>query len=145
MFETLVLCFGLVAVTVLCAIASRRLGIPHSILLVLTGLILAIVPGLPAVELDPAFVMLLFLPPLLYAAGVSMSWRGFRRDLEPIILLAIGCVLFTTIAVAGVAHYVLGLPWAVAFVLGGGLPTRHHRAYGDSPPTSGSEANSYYS
>jgi monovalent cation/hydrogen antiporter len=118
MIETLVLCFGLVAVTVSCAIASRRLGIPHSILLVLTGLILAILPGLPAVELDPAFVMLLFLPPLLYAAGVSMSWRGFRRDLEPIILLAIGCVLFTTIAVAGVAHYVLGLPWAVAFVLG---------------------------
>jgi monovalent cation/hydrogen antiporter len=118
MIETLVLCFGLVAVTVLCAIASRRLGIPHSILLVLTGLILAIVPGLPAVELDPAFVMLLFLPPLLYAAGVSMSWRGFRRDLEPIILLAIGCVLFTTIAVAGVAHYILGWPWAVAFVLG---------------------------
>jgi CPA1 family monovalent cation:H+ antiporter len=118
MIESLILCFGLVAITAFCAIASRRLGIPHSILLVLTGLCLAVIPGLPVVDLDPALVMLLFLPPLLYAAGVSMSWRGFRRDLEPIILLAIGCVVFTTIAVAAIAHYVLGLPWAVAFVLG---------------------------
>src|SRR5437899_1629738 len=118
MVKTLLLFFGLVAVTAGCAIASRRMGMPHSILLVLTGLALAIIPGLPIVELDPTVVMLLFLPPLLYSAGVSMSWQGFRKNLGPITLLAIGCVLFTTTAVAGVAHFALGLPWAVAFVLG---------------------------
>ena len=118
MNNTLLLCFGLVAVTAACAVAARRMGIPPSILLVLTGLALALIPGLPKVTLDPAIVLLLFLPPLLYSAGVSMSWRGFRSDIWPISLLAIGCVLFTTTIVAAVAHFVLGLPWAVAFILG---------------------------
>ena len=118
MIQNLVLCFGLVTITAFCAIASRRLGLAHSTLLVLTGLVLAVIPGLPSVEFDPELVLLLFLPPLLYAAGVSMSWRGFRRDIGPIVLLAIGCVVFTTVAVATVAHYVLGLSWGVAFVLG---------------------------
>jgi monovalent cation/hydrogen antiporter len=58
------------------------------------------------------------LPPLLYSSGVNMSWRGFRSNLRPILLLAIGCVLFTASAVAAVAHYALGLSWAVGFVLG---------------------------
>ena len=118
MVDDLLLWFTLIAVTAACAVASRRLGMPQSILLVVTGLALAVIPGLPTVELDPTVVMLFFLPPILYAAGVSMSWRGFRKDLEPITLLAIGCVLFTTIAVASVAHFALGLPLAVAFVLG---------------------------
>jgi monovalent cation/hydrogen antiporter len=118
MVNNLLLYFGLVVVTAGCAVASRRMGRPHSILLVLTGLALAVLPGLPKVGLDPAVVLLLFLPPLLYSAGVSMSWRGFRKDLGPITMLAVGCVLFTTSAVAGVAHIALGLPWAVAFVLG---------------------------
>jgi monovalent cation/hydrogen antiporter len=85
--NNLLLCFGLVAVTAGCAVVSRRIGMPHSILLVLTGLALALTPGLPKVGLDPAAVMLLFLPPLLYAAGVSMSWRGFRKELGPITCL----------------------------------------------------------
>src|SRR5206468_7120660 len=83
-----------------------------------TGFALAVTPGLPKVGLDPAVVMLLFLPPLLYAAGVSMSWRGFRKELGPITLLATGCVLFTASTVAAIAHFALSLPWAVAFVLG---------------------------
>jgi Na+/H+ antiporter len=118
MIEILLLCFFLVAVTAACAVASHRLGIPHSIVLVITGLALALVPGLPKVELDPEVVMLLFLPPLLYWAGVSMSWRGFWNDIEPITLQAIGCVVFTTCAVAVVAHFALNLPWTVGFVLG---------------------------
>src|SRR5215212_5257332 len=118
MTDTFLLCFALVAVTAACAVAARRLRVPYSIVLVITGIALAFVPGLPKVELDPQVVMLLFRPPLLYMAGVSMSWRGFRDNLRPIALLAVGCVLFTACAVAAVAHWAIGLPWDVAFVLG---------------------------
>src|SRR5215213_7862807 len=118
MTDTFLLCFALVAVTAACAVAARRLRVPYSIVLVITGIALAFVPGLPKVELDPQVVMLLFLPPLLYMAGVSMSWRGFRDNLRPIALLAVGCVLFTACTVAAVAHWAIGLPWGIAFILG---------------------------
>src|SRR5690349_2721589 len=118
MIDTFLLCFALVTVTAVCAVAARRLRVPYSIVLVNTGIALAFVPGLPNVQLDPHVVMLLFLPPLLYMAGVSMSWRGFRDNLRPIVLLAVGCVLFTACTVAAVAHWAMGLPWGVAFVLG---------------------------
>jgi monovalent cation/hydrogen antiporter len=109
---------AVVAVTAFAAVLARRLWIPHSILLVVLGVALAFVPGLPRVTLDPELVLLLLLPPLLYASGVGMSWRGFRSNLRPILLLAVGCVLFTAAAVASVAHVLFGLPWAVGFVLG---------------------------
>src|SRR6266849_6268741 len=57
-------------------------------------------------------------PPLIYSAGVAMSWREFRFNLRPIALLAFGAVVFTTCAVAAAAHWLLGWPWSVAFVLG---------------------------
>jgi monovalent cation/hydrogen antiporter len=97
---------------------AARLKIPTSILLVLTGVLLALVPGLPTLELAPEFVLLVVLPPLIYSASVAMSWREFRFNLRPITLLAVGCVVFTTIAAAAAAHWLLGLPWAVGFVLG---------------------------
>ena len=118
MVANVLLCFGLIAITAACAVGSRRLHIPHSILLVLVGLALAFIPGLPRVVLEPQLVMLLFLPPLLYAAGVSMSWRGFCMDIGAISVQAIGCVIFTTVAVAAVAHTALGMSWPVGFVLG---------------------------
>ena len=59
-----------------------------------------------------------FLPPLLFPAALFTSWRDFRASLRPISLLAVGLVLFTTLAVALLAHYVMGLPLAVGFVLG---------------------------
>src|SRR5712675_3702027 len=68
--------------------------------------------------LAPELVLLVILPPLIYSAGVSMSWREFRFSLRLITLLAFGCVIFTTCAVAAAAHYVLGLPWAVGFLIG---------------------------
>src|SRR6187200_710486 len=85
---------------------------------VIAGISLALIPGLPRIALAPELVLLGILPPLIYSAGVSMSWREFRFNLRPIFLLAFGCVIFTTCAVAAAAHYVLGLPWAVGFVLG---------------------------
>ena len=108
----------LLAVLVIVAVAARRLNIAPSILLVVAGIALAIVPGLPRIELAPELVLLGILPPLIYSAGVAMSWREFRFNLRPIILLAFGCTLFTAAAVAVAAHYVLGMPLAVGFVLG---------------------------
>ena len=118
MLPLLVVGAGLIAVTALVDAGSSRIRMPHSILLVLIGVALTLIPGFPAVRIEPEVVMLLMLPPLLYASGVGMSWRGFKANLRPILLLAIGCVLFTAAAVAAVAHYALGLPWAVAAVLG---------------------------
>jgi Na+/H+ antiporter len=100
------------------AVLARRLKIPPSILLVLTGVGLALVPGLPTVELAPEIVLLLVLPPVIYSSAVAMSWREFRFNLRPISLLAIGCVLFTTIIAAAASHWLLGFTWQVGFVLG---------------------------
>ena len=100
------------------SVAARRLHLPSPILMLLTGTGLAFIPHLPAVEIEPEFVLLLLLPPLLYTSGVGMSWRGFRTNLRPILLLAIGCVLFTAAAVAAAVHVVLGVSWPVGFVLG---------------------------
>ena len=97
---------------------GKRIGVPASIVLVVVGTLLSFVPAIPRVAIDPELVLLLFLPPLLYSSGVGMSWRGFRANLRPILLLAVGCVLFTATAVACATHLLIGLPWAVAFVLG---------------------------
>jgi hypothetical protein len=111
-------------VVILCAavaalsVAARRLRVASPLLMLVAGAAIAFVPGMPEVALDPDLVLLVLLPPLLYASGVGMTWRGFRSNLRPILLLAIGCVLFTAGAVAAVMHYVLGFSWAVGFVLG---------------------------
>src|SRR5215217_7281412 len=107
----------LVAVAALATLANR-FEVPYPILLVLGGLVLGFVPGLPRVELEPDVVFLLFLPPLLYVSAIFTSWRDFRANLRPILLLAVGLVLMTTCVVAAVAHWVMELPWAAAFVLG---------------------------
>jgi Na+/H+ antiporter len=108
----------LLAVLVVVAVAARRLNTAPSILLVIAGVGLALTPGLPRIELAPELVLLGILPPLIYSAGVAMSWREFRFNLRPITLLAFGCVLFTTCAVALAVHGLLGMPLAVGFVLG---------------------------
>ena len=108
----------ILAVLLLVAVIAQRLTLPPSILLVVAGIGLALVPGLPPLELAPELVMLVLLPPLIYSAGVAMSWREFCQNLRPITLLAFGCVVFTTVAVAAAMHYLLAWPWPVAFVLG---------------------------
>ena len=99
-------------------VVAKRSNIPPAILLVLSGVALALVPGLPAVRLPPELVLLLVLPPLIYSSAVAMSWREFRFNLRPITLLAVGCVVFTTMAAAAATHWLLGLSWPVGFVLG---------------------------
>ena len=101
------------------ALMAQRLTLPLPILLVLGGLGIGLVPGLPHLRLEPHLVFLIFLPPLLYPAAVMTSWRDFRANLRPILLLAIGLVLFTTCIVGWLApHFIVGLPLASAFVLG---------------------------
>jgi Na+/H+ antiporter len=118
MTSTLQILVLLLVVIVAVAVAAKRLQIPPAILLVLTGVALALVPGLPPVNLAPHFVLLFVLPPIVYSSAVAMSWRDFRFNLRPISLLAIGCVLFTTIATAAVTHVLLGFSWSAGFVLG---------------------------
>jgi CPA1 family monovalent cation:H+ antiporter len=113
--QTLVL---LVAVLIVVALAAQRLGISAPVLMVLAGIALALVPGLPTFELSPELVLLFVLPPVIYASGVAMSWREFCYNLRPIGLLAIGGVVFTACALAVTLHYVIGLPWELGFLLG---------------------------
>ena len=108
----------MLAVLAAVAVAAKRLNISPSILLVIAGIGMALIPGLPKIELAPEVVLLVILPPLIYSAGVAMSWREFRFNLRPIALLAFGCVIFTTCAVAAAAHYLLDFDWAVGFLLG---------------------------
>ena len=108
----------LLAVAVLTAVA-RRLRIAYPIVLVVGGIALGLVPGLPQLRIDPETVFLLFVPPLVYAAAVFAPLREFRANIRPILALAVGLVLVTAAAVAAVAHLALdGMGWAPAFVLG---------------------------
>ena len=100
------------------ALLARRTDIAPAILLLLAGIALAFVPGIPAPQLPPELVLLLVLPPLIYSASVAMSWREFKHNLRPIILLAGGCVIFTASAVAMASHFLIGLPWSVGFLIG---------------------------
>jgi monovalent cation/hydrogen antiporter len=108
----------LVAVLVL-SVAARRLHLPPAAAFILGGAALALTPGVPAIELDPGLVLVLFLPPLLMSGAFFTVWRDFRANIVAILLLAVGAVLFTTLVVGVVAHAVVpGLPWAVCFALG---------------------------
>jgi Na+/H+ antiporter len=115
---TIEIVLGLLVVVAALVSLARRIEVPYPILLVLGGLALALVPNLPRVELDPNIVFLLFLPPLVYSSAVFTSLRDLRANLLSISLLAFGLVLFTMLVVAVVAHVVIGMAWAPAFVLG---------------------------
>src|SRR6266576_740360 len=113
--ELILICLVVVA---LLAIVARRTRIPHPILLTIGGVILALIPGLPEIHLEPELVFNLFLPPLLYPAAVYTSWRDFRTNLRPILLMATVLVLITMAATASLFPALTGLPLAVGFVFG---------------------------
>lgn len=109
----------LIAACVVLTAASRWLRLPQAGTLVVGGLVLALLPGMPALALDPDLVLVLFMPPLLLQSAYMTDWRAFRSDLSIITRLAIGAVAFTTLVVGWVAHIVLpGLPLAACFALG---------------------------
>jgi monovalent cation/hydrogen antiporter len=98
---------------------AQRIGLPPAIAFLGGGGILAFIPGLPSVALDPELVLVLFLPPLLMDGAFFTALGRFRRHLPGILSLAVGAVVFTTLAVGVVAHWLVpGLPWAACFALG---------------------------
>ena len=109
---------GLLLAVAVLALLARKLHIPYPIFFVIGGLLVGWIPGLPKTRLNPEFVFLFFLPPLLFPAALFTYRRDFRAKLRPISKLAIGLVLFTTVIVAFLAHYFMHLPLAVGFVLG---------------------------
>lgn len=112
--------FWLVIAIALCSLIAKRLDVPFPIVMVIGGCFLALNPTAPTIELRPDLIFILFLPILLYSGGWETDWRDFRFNLRPILLLAIGCVIFTTVVVAAVAHALFPnvLSWPAAFVLG---------------------------
>jgi monovalent cation/hydrogen antiporter len=99
--------------------AARVLNVPYPIVLVIGGLGLGFVPGMPDAELEPDLVLVIFLPPLLYSAAFFANLHDLRRNLRPITLNAVGLVLVTMCAVAlAIKALVPDMPWAAAFTLG---------------------------
>ncbi len=110
---------GLVAACIALALAARHARVPPAVALVLGGMAVALVPGMPQMELDPHIALALFLPPLLQASAYRTDWEAFRLHLAPILLLALGAVLFTAAAIAVVAKLLVPeLPWGAAVALG---------------------------
>ena len=118
MIGTVDIFVGMLLAVAALALLARRLHIAYPILFVIGGLGLALIPGVPKIQLNPELVFLFFLPPLLYPAALFTSWRDFRANLRPISLLAVGLVLLTTVVIAFLAHYFMNLPLAAGFVLG---------------------------
>jgi monovalent cation/hydrogen antiporter len=109
----------LIAATAGLRLLADRTGIPLPTLLVLGGLGIAVVPGLPQLNLDPPAVFLIFIPPLLFWASLTTSLRDLKRNRRSIAMLAVWMVLVSMAVVAVVAHALIpGLPWALCFVLG---------------------------
>jgi Na+/H+ antiporter len=109
----------LLALVTALTLVARRLTVPYPIVMVLGGLVLSQVPGLPEFQLPPDLVFFVFLPPLLFAGGYFTSFREFKANLRAIVLLAFGLVIFTAAVVAAVAYmFVPALGWAGAFALG---------------------------
>ena len=113
------LVIGLLSVVAFLAAIGRRIGLPDPIVFAIGGLALALVPGVPAISLPPSLVLVVFLPPLIFAAAQDTSWAEMRREARPVLFLAVGLVLATMAAVAVVAHALAPeLTWAAAFTLG---------------------------
>jgi CPA1 family monovalent cation:H+ antiporter len=110
---------ALMAACVVFALVARRARLPYPVVLVLGGMALAFIPGMPEIELDPQFAMAFFLPPLLQVSAIRTDWAAFRTSIRPILLLAVGAVLFTTLCIAAAVKLLIpGFPWAAAIALG---------------------------
>ena len=120
MQENLLLVLSLLFATSMLSILSNKLRISYPIFLVVSGLLIGFIPGIPLITLQPDLVFLVFLSPLLYAAAWNTSWKGFWLYKRPIILLAFGLVVFTSAVVAFTAHSMIpDFSLAMGFLLGG--------------------------
>jgi len=110
---------GILAVVSVLFLLAYLTRVPYPIWLSIGGAALGFAPGMPDdLRLDPDLVLIIVLPPLLYSAAFFSDLRALRQNVRAIGLLAVGLVLATTFTVGAVAHHVVGLPWAVALVLG---------------------------
>ncbi|WP_460975809.1 Na+/H+ antiporter [Spirosoma knui] len=120
MHQTLFLCLSLLLAVSLFVMIGQRLRIPVPIFLVIGGLVLSFIPGIPLIKVDPDLIFLIFLPPLLYEAAWYTSWKEFWRWRRIIIVLAFGLVIITAFAVAYMSStYIPGFTLALGFLLGG--------------------------
>ena len=118
--ENIFLILGLLFAVSMFSMLSVKLKTSYPILLVLAGLVIGFIPGIPPVSLEPDLVFLIFLPPLLYAAAWNTSWKDFWKSRRPIGLLSIGLVIFTSTAIAFISSAIIpGFPLAYGFLLGG--------------------------
>jgi CPA1 family monovalent cation:H+ antiporter len=108
----------LVVIATLVAAFARRLRVPAPSLLVVAGVVVGLLPGVPTVQVSPDVVSLVVLPPLVYAAGEELPWRDLRAVWRPVTALAVGLVVVTAAAVAAVVVAITGLPVGLALVLG---------------------------
>lgn len=114
----------LVVLVALLAVLARQLKTPYPIVLVLGGLVLSFVPGIPRVGLNPTVVFLVILPPLVFTSALNTPWREFRFHLVSIAMLGLGLVAFTVAGVAVFAHFVIhGFTWRTGAVLGAVVST----------------------
>jgi CPA1 family monovalent cation:H+ antiporter len=119
----LMLLLLLLFITAFAALA-RKLQTPYPIVLVIAGLLLGVVPGIPRITLDPDIIFLFVLPPLLYSAALVTSWRDFSHNLVSIAMLAIGLAAFTVLGVAAAGPWLLaGFDWRIGFALGATVAT----------------------
>ncbi len=117
--DQLVLIVVLAFATILAQPLSRRLGLAPAVLMTVFGLVLAVIPAVPSVDIEPEFILPLVLPPLLYASARRTSWQQFASNAGPILLRAVGLVIATAAAVAAVFHvWYPDVPWGAAFALG---------------------------
>ena len=115
-FEALL---GALLVAVLLAALARRLGAPYPAFLALGGAVLAFLPGAPAISIDPAVALALFVAPVLLDAAYDASPRDLKDQWVPVTSLAVVSVLLTTFAVAAVARALVpAMPMAAAVALG---------------------------
>src|SRR5258708_35669577 len=110
--ELILICLVVVA---LLALVARKIRIPYPILLTCGGVLLALVPGLPAIHLEPKLVFNLFLPPLLYPAAIFTSWRCFPLNLRSFLPLDMVLVIFKMTVIAFLFYGFFGLHLAVGF------------------------------
>jgi len=111
---------GLMTLVTILALLAPRLRVPVPTLMVVGGLAISLIPGLPCITLPPDLVFLVFLPPLLYFAAWQMPWHDFKRNLRPIVQLAVGLVILTALCVMAVMQWIVPeMSWAMALALGG--------------------------
>jgi NhaP-type Na+/H+ or K+/H+ antiporter len=112
------LAFAVIAAVAFVGAIAKRFNVSGAIAFLIAGVLIGLIPIVPVVQIDPELVLMLLLPPLLYSAGVGISWRGLKSNFGVITFLAVGGVIFTAVGVASILNAVFGIEWTIGFLLG---------------------------